>query len=159
MTPIRPLVLLLGKMAPFFIIGILDVALALVAGATVFDVPVRGELGVVLVATCLYLLSTLGVGLLISTVSANQQQSFLGGLLFAMPAILLSGVMTPIRAMPDWLAAITRLNPVRYFVEAIRAILLKGAGFQELSGQLVALAMFGTVILTLSALRFSKRLR
>jgi ABC-2 type transport system permease protein len=157
-TPIRPLVLLVGKMAPFFIIGILDVGLVLVAGVTIFGVPVRGGLDVLFVATCLYLLSTLGVGLLISTVSSNQQQSFLGGFLFTMPAILLSGVMTPIRAMPEWLADITLLNPVRYFVEAIRAILLKGAGFEELSGCLLALGVFGTVILTLAALRFRKRL-
>jgi ABC-2 type transport system permease protein len=158
-TPIRPLVLLVGKMAPFFMVGILDVALVLVAGLTVFQVPMRGELGVLLLVTCLYLLSTLGVGLFISTVSSTQQQSFLGGLLFAMPAILLSGVMTPIRAMPDWLRAITLVNPVRYFTEAIRAILLKGAGVEELGGQLLALGAFGTVILTLSALRFRKRLQ
>ena len=133
-------------------------ALVLVAGMYIFDVPVRGGLDVLLVVTLLYLMSTLGVGLFISTVSTNQQQSFLGGFLFAMPAILLSGVMTPIAAMPDWLAAITYLNPVRYYADSIRAILLRGAGMTDLTGNLLALLLFGVGIVALSALRFRKRL-
>jgi ABC-2 type transport system permease protein len=157
-TPIRPVHLLIGKMAPFLVIGLIDVALVLVAGMYIFDVPVRGGLDVLLVVTLLYLMSTLGVGLFISTVSANQQQSFLGGFLFAMPAILLSGVMTPIAAMPDWLAAITYLNPVRYYADSIRAILLRGAGMTDLTGNLLALLLFGIGIVALSALRFRKRL-
>lgn len=157
-TPIKPLHLLIGKMAPFLAIGFLDVVLVIAAGAFIFDVPLRGPLFVVAVATLLYLLSTLGVGLFISTVSKTQQQSFLGGFLFALPAILLSGVMTPIRAMPQWLSTITLLNPVRYYVEALRAVLLKAAGFQDVAPQLLALAAFGLVIITFSALRFQKRL-
>jgi ABC-2 type transport system permease protein len=158
-TPIRPLYLLLGKIAPFVFIGLLDVALVLTAGIYIFDLPLRGKLLVLLSGTLLYLLSTLGVGLFIATVSSTQQQSFLGGFLFAMPAILLSGVMTPIRAMPDWLAAITYLNPVRYYVEVLRAVLLKGAGHQELAFELGALATFGVAIVVISTLRFRKRLQ
>jgi ABC-2 type transport system permease protein len=157
-TPIRPLFLLLGKMLPFVVIGLLDVMLLVGVGTWLFDIPIRGSPAVFLFATLLYLMTTLGVGLLISTVSANQQQAFLGGFLFAMPAIILSGVMTPIRAMPDWLQLVTRLNPLRYFVEVMRGVLLRGAGFADLWPQLVALAVLGGAILAIATARFRKRL-
>lgn len=157
-TPIRPIYLLLGKMAPFLLIGFLDVALVLGAGAYLFEVPMRGDLAVVALAALLYLMSTLGVGLFISSTSKTQQQSFLSGFLFAMPAILLSGVMTPIHAMPEWLQVVTLLNPARYFVEAMRGVLLKGAGYQELAQQLGALAAFGFVIIAGATLRFKKQM-
>lgn len=109
------------------------------------------------VAALVYLMTTLGVGLLISTLSQTQQQSFLGGFLFTLPAMLLSGVMTPIRSMPEWLQLITYLNPLRYFVEIMRANLLTGAGFGILWPNLVALAAFSLSLLTIAALRFQKR--
>ncbi|HYG69341.1 MAG TPA: ABC transporter permease [Anaeromyxobacteraceae bacterium] len=157
-TPIRPLWLLVGKMAPFVVIGLVDVALLMAAGTWVFDVPLRGNLLALLTGTLLYLATTLGVGLLISTISASQQQAFLGGFLFVMPAILLSGVMTPIRAMPDWLRPITLLNPLRWYAEVMRAVLLRGAGFADLWLQLTALAVFGAGLLALATARFHKRL-
>jgi ABC-2 type transport system permease protein len=157
-TPIQPLFLLVGKMAPFVVIGLVDVALLLAVGTWVFDVPLRGNLLVLLAGTLLYLMTTLGVGLLVSTVSTSQQQSFLGGFLFALPAILLSGVMTPIRAMPDWLRAVTWLNPVRYYAEVMRTTLLRGAGFADLWPELLALLVLGAAILAAATLRFHKRL-
>ncbi len=157
-TPVRPLFLLLGKMAPFVVIGLVDIALLMAAGTWLFDVPLRGTLPVLLVGTLLYLMTTLGMGLLISTVSTTQQQSFLGGFLFVMPAMLLSGVMTPIRAMPGWLQAITWLNPVRYYAEVMRTTLLRGAGFADLWPQLLALLVLGGAILATATLRFHKRL-
>jgi ABC-2 type transport system permease protein len=156
-TPIRPLYLLVGKMGPFVVIGLLDVMLLVSAGTWLFGVPIRGSLVVLLVGTLLYLLSTLGMGLLISTLSGTQQQSFLGGFLFMMPAILLSGVMTPIRGMPEWLQTITYVNPVRYYAEVMRGALLKAAGFADLWPQLAALTAFGVTILTIATLRFHKR--
>jgi ABC-2 type transport system permease protein len=144
-------------MAPFFITGWVDVLLILTMGSWVFDVPMRGSLAVVGIGTFLYLLSTLGVGLFISTISSTQQQAFLGGLLFAMPAILLSGVMTPIRAMPAWLQVLTYLNPLRYFVHMMRASMLKGAGFADLWQPLLVLLVFGVGILATSVQRFQKR--
>lgn len=156
-TPIRPLYLLIGKMAPFLVIGFLDVTLVLTAGTYLFEVPLRGELSLIAIATLLYLMSTLGVGLFISSSSKTQQQSFLSGFLFAMPAILLSGVMTPIRAMPEWLQAITLLNPVRYYVEIMRGVLLKAAGFEDVAVQLGSLLAFGVVIITSATLRFRKQ--
>jgi ABC-2 type transport system permease protein len=158
-TPIRPVYLLIGKMAPFLVIGFIDVGLVLTGGAYLFDVPLRGNLAVVALAAVLYLMSTLGMGLLISTISKTQQQSFLGGFLFTLPAILLSGVMTPIAAMPPWLQLVTALNPVRYFVEVMRAVLLKSATLSDTRPQLLALLAFGVAIISLSAVRFRKTLQ
>jgi ABC-2 type transport system permease protein len=157
-TPIRPLWLLVGKMAPFVVIGIVDVMVLVGIGSWLFDIPIRGSPPVLLVGTILYLFSTLGVGLLVSTVSSTQQQAFLGGFLFAIPAIILSGVMTPIRAMPDWLQPLTLLNPVRWFVEVMRGVMLRGAGFEDLWVQLLALLAIGSTIVLVAAFRFRKRL-
>ncbi|HEY3452638.1 MAG TPA: ABC transporter permease [Myxococcales bacterium] len=156
-TPVRPAVLLLGKMLPFVVMGIFDILFAMTIGAWLFAVPLRGSLAVIAVAGLCYLTSTLGVGLLISTVSRTQQQSFLGGFLFAMPAMLLSGAMTPIRSMPIWLQYLTYANPLRYFVEILRANMLTGAGFDLLWPRIVVLAGFGLTLLTVASLRFHKR--
>jgi ABC-2 type transport system permease protein len=156
-TPIRPLFLLVGKMTPFLVIGCFDVLLVLTAGVWIFGVPLQGSLLLVATGTLLYVLSMLGIGLLISTVSRTQQQAFLAGFLFAMPAILLSGVMTPIRAMPFWLQVVTYFNPVRYYIEVLRAVLLKGAGVFDIWWRLLALLGFGLALLTIASLRFRKR--
>jgi ABC-2 type transport system permease protein len=156
-TPIRPLILLLGKMAPFLVIGCFDVFLVLTAGVWIFSVPVNGSPAVLVAGTLLYLVCTLGIGLLISSVSKTQQQSFLAGFLFIMPAILLSGVMTPVQAMPAWLRTVTYVNPVRYFVEILRGNLLKDAGFADLWWRMLALGAIGCVILGVATLRFRKR--
>jgi ABC-2 type transport system permease protein len=157
-TPIRPVLLLVGKMAPFVVIGVVDVALLMAAGTWLFDVPLGGTLPTVLVGTLLYLMTTLGVGLLISTLSTSQQQSFLGGFLFVLPAMLLSGVMTPIAAMPRWLQAVTWVNPVRYYAEVMRTTLLRGGGFGDLWPQLLALALLGGTILLAATRRFRERI-
>jgi ABC-2 type transport system permease protein len=157
-TPIRPFVLLAGKMTPFVLVGLLDVLLALTAMTWIFDVPVRGPLAALGLGSLLYLCSTLGVGLLVSTVSSTQQQSFLGGFLFVIPAALLSGIMTPIRAMPAWLQAVTWLNPLRFFAEIVRGVLLRGAGLAELWVQLLVLLVYGSMILGFATARFRKQL-
>ena len=155
-TPLRPGVLMAGKVTPFVLIGLVYVGLALGVGAWVFGVPLRGNLGLVALATLLYVLSTLGVGLVIATLSRTQQQAFVGGFLFLLPAVLLSGVMTPIRAMPEWLAWLTYLNPVRYYVEVLRGTLLKSAGLADVWPQVLLLAVFGAGMMTVAAGRFSK---
>lgn len=157
-TPIRPVWLLLGKLLPFLLFGLVDMALLMAVGTWVFDVPLRGSLPVGLLGVTLYLFSTLGMGLFISTVSQTQQQAFLGGFLFMLPAILLSGVMTPIRAMPGWLQAITYLNPLRHFAEVMRGVLLRGAGVGDLWFQLAALAVLGLGLMGLAAARFRTQL-
>jgi ABC-2 type transport system permease protein len=157
-TPIPAGVLLAAKMTPFVFIGFFDVLLLVTAGTWVFGVPLRGNLAVMALATLLYLLSTLGVGLLISTISSNQQQAFLGGFLFTLPAMLLSGIMTPIDSMPGWMQWLTYANPLRYFQEIARANLLKGGSFADLWPNLLALTLFGAAIFGLAAARFRKRL-
>jgi ABC-2 type transport system permease protein len=156
-TPIRPIVLLFGKIAPYVVFGFVDVILLVVAGTWAFGVPIRGPVGLLLVGTLLYLLTTLGVGLLVSTVSATQQQSFLAGFLFIMPAVLLSGVVSPIRSMPGWLQTLTLLNPVRHYAEVMRSCLLRGAGFADLAVPLGALALIGGAVFTAAVLRFRTR--
>ncbi len=156
-TPIRPIILLLGKMVPFLVIGCVDVFLVLTAGVWIFGVPMNGPASVLVAGTLLYLSCTLGIGLLISAISKTQQQAFLAGFLYIMPAILLSGFMTPVLAMPAWLRTITYVNPVRYFVEILRANLLKGAGFSDLWWRLLALGILGSLILFVATLRFKKR--
>jgi ABC-2 type transport system permease protein len=157
-TPLRPSVLLLGKCLPFALVGLVDVWAILTVGSYLFDVPMRGSPVLITVATFLYLMSTLGVGIFISTVSRSQQQAILGGFFFIIPAILLSGFMTPIDNMPAWLRPITYLDPVRYYLEILRGCLLKEAGFADVAPQLASLTVFGLVLLVLSASRFRKRL-
>ncbi len=156
-TPLRPVVLLVGKCLPFAFVGLVELMLLLVVGSYLFDVPLRGSLVLIFVASALYLMTTLGVGIFISTISHSQQQAILGGFFFIMPAILLSGFMTPIENMPHWIQPITLLDPVRYYVDIMRSCLLKTSDFRDLLPQLAALFIFGFVILTVSALRFHKR--
>jgi len=157
-TPIRPLWLLIGKLLPFLVIGVFDVLLLVAVGSVLFEVPLRGSLLVGATGVLLYLFSTLGVGLLISTVSQNQQQAFLGGFIFTMPAILLSGVMTPIRGMPGWLQVVTWFNPTRHFAEVMRGVLMRGAGFTDLWFQLGFLALLGVGVMALAVSRFRTQL-
>jgi ABC-2 type transport system permease protein len=157
-TPIARRWLLVGKMVPFLVIGAFDTLLVLSVGAWVFAVPLGGSFVALAVGTLVYLLCTLSVGLLVSTLSATQQQSFLGGFLFALPAILLSGIMTPIHGMPAWLQAVTYANPLRYYAELVRSVLLKGAGVADVALQLGALTAFAAIIVTAATLRFGKTL-
>ncbi|HET7755186.1 MAG TPA: ABC transporter permease [Anaeromyxobacteraceae bacterium] len=157
-TPIERRWLLVGKMVPFLVIGAFDVLLVLSVGSWVFAVPLHGSFVALAAGTVVYLLCTLAVGLLISTMSTTQQQSFLGGFLFALPAILLSGIMTPIHSMPRWLQLVTYANPLRYYAELVRSVLLKGAGVVDVAFQLGALAVFAAAIVTAAALRFGKTL-
>lgn len=157
-TPIPTWVLMLGKTLPFVGIGLFNVLTSLSVGAWAFDVPLHGQPSFLLAATIAYLMSTLGAGLFISTMSNSQQQAFLGGFLFMMPAMLLSGNLTPLAAMPRWLYPLTYFNPLRYYIQVLRGSLLRGAGWAEMWPQLVALLIFGTVILGLSSMRFRKRL-
>ncbi|MEQ1501474.1 MAG: ABC transporter permease [Myxococcota bacterium] len=153
-TPISAPVLLLGKVLPYTAIGLVDTALALGAGTLVYDVPMRGSLVFLGVATLLYLLSTLGAGLLVATFAKTQQQAFMGGFFFMIPAILLSGNMTPVIAMPDWMRPITYLNPLRWFIEILRANLLEGSSFHELWPHLLALLCIGTALFGTAVRRF-----
>jgi len=156
-SPLPSGILILGKIIPFALIGLFDFVLALVVGAYVFAMPIRGSLALLFFATSLYLVNTLSIGLLISTISKNQQQAFMGGFLFMLPAALLSGIMTPVHSMPAWLSSITIVNPLRHYAEILRAVLLRGATAADLYPQLLALALMGSVICAVAAQRFRKQ--
>jgi len=155
-TPLPTPLLMLGKIGPYVIVGLLDVTLAIAAGAWVFDMPLRGSMLLFYVLTAAYLLNTVGLGLLISTMSKTQQQAFIGAFVVILPAMLLSGTMTPIHAMPDWLQPITLINPLRFYLEGVRGILLKGATLSDIWVQLVVLLVYGVFILGGASLRFRK---
>jgi ABC-2 type transport system permease protein len=157
-TPIRPIELMIGKTVPFAIVGLFDTALIVAMSMLVFHVPFRGSFFVLLLAVVLFLWTTLGAGLFISTVSKTQQQAMMSTFLTFMPAFLLSGFTFPIRNMPDAAQYLTYINPVRYFLEIVRGVFLKGSGIDVLWPQLLSLAVFGAAILTFSALRFHKKL-
>jgi ABC-2 type transport system permease protein len=157
-TPIRPVELILGKTLPFALIGLVDVLLITGAAMLVFHVPLRGSLLLLLFASILFLLTTLGVGLFISTICHTQQQAMMSSFFFFNPAFMLSGFTFPIRNMPAPVQYLTYLNPVRYMMEIVRGLFLKGTGVSTLWPQMLALAILGSTILTLSVLRFHKRL-
>jgi ABC-2 type transport system permease protein len=157
-TPIRPAELMLGKTIPFAIIGFADMALVTAAGVFWFDVPIKGSLMLLLIGTSVYLLSVLGIGLFISTISKTQQQALMATIFFYMPAMLLSGFMFPVENMPVLFQYLTYLNPLRYFLVIIRGIFLKGNGLDILWPQIAALLVLGVVVITISSLRFKKRL-
>jgi ABC-2 type transport system permease protein len=157
-TPIRRAEFILGKTLPFFLIGLLDAALIASVGTFWFEIPFRGSLLVLFAGVVVYLLCMLGIGLFISTVSANQQQAMVTAFFFTMPAIIFSGFAYPIASMPQWMQMITYADPLRYFLVVIRSVYLKGTGFEVLWPQMAAMAAIGVLMLTVSILRFHKSL-
>jgi ABC-2 type transport system permease protein len=157
-TPLKPMELILGKTLPFVGIGLFDAALAVTVALLMFKVPFRGSFLVLLFSCILFLMTTLGAGLFISTISRTQQQAMMSTFLFFQPAFLLSGFSFPIRNIPDGIRWLTYVNPVRYFLEIVRGIFLKGSGIEVLWPQMAALGVIGVVVLTMSTLRFHKKL-
>ncbi|HBY58448.1 MAG TPA: ABC transporter permease, partial [Solibacterales bacterium] len=157
-TPIRPLELILGKTLPFALVGLLNMVLVTTAALLVFRVPLRGSPFFLLLCVVLYLMTTLGSGLFLSTISHTQQQAMMGSFFFFLPAFMFSGFAFPIRNMPEPAQWIAFIDPVRYMMEIVRGIFLKGAGIEVLWPQTLALAVFGVAILALSAARFHKTL-
>ena len=157
-SPIRPFELMLGKTLPFALIGMLQVVVMTTLALGVFHVPFRGSFLAMLVCTALFLMTTLGAGLFISTISRTQQQALMTYFFLFMPMFLLSGFAFPINSMPPLVQGLTYLNPLRYFMQIIRGIFLRGTGPTILWPQMAALLVFGVVIFTSSALRFRKKL-
>ncbi len=157
-TPISRIEFILGKTLPFFLIGLFDVSLIGVVGTLWFHVPFRGHLLVLFTGAVLFLLCMLGVGLLISTISATQQQAMVSAFFFIMPAITFSGFGFPISTMPQWLQYLTYASPLRYFLVVLRASYLKGVGFDLLWPEMVAMLGLGILLLTTATLRFHKAL-
>ncbi len=157
-TPIRRSEFILGKTIPFFLIGLLDATLISAAGTLWFQVPLRGSLAVLALGTILFLFCALGVGLLISTVSSNQQQAMVTAFFFIVPAITFSGFGSPISSMPEFMQYLTYLDPLRYFQIVLRSVYLKGVGLDVLWPQMLAMTLFGIAMLTISIFRFHKSL-
>jgi len=157
-TPLSRAEFILGKTLPFFLIGLLDVAMIALVGTFWFEIPFRGSLGVLFLGTVVYLLCTLGIGLFISTVSVTQQQAMVTAFFFIMPAVTFSGFGFPISSMPEGMQWISYLDPLRYFLIVIRGVYLKGIGLDVLWPQIAALALFAVTMLTVSTLRFQKSL-
>jgi ABC-2 type transport system permease protein len=157
-TPIRRSEFILGKTVPFILIGFIDVAIITIVAAFWFQVPVRGSIPLLFGATALFLMSSLGFGLLISTISRTQQQAMMSAFFFIFPAMLLSGFAFPIENMPDVIQWLTLIDPLRYFLVIIRGIFLKGVGLDILWRQFLALFLLGAVILWFAVNRFRKTL-
>jgi len=157
-TPIKPIELMIGKTLPFAVVGLIDMVLVVVVARLLFHVPFRESGLLLLAASICFLLTSLGVGLFISTISRTQQQAMMTTFLFFQPSFLLSGFTFPIRNMPQAVQYLTLLNPVRYFMEIVRGLFLKGSGITVLWPQMLALAVIGVVVMGLSAARFHKRL-
>jgi ABC-2 type transport system permease protein len=157
-TPIRPAELILGKTLPFVLVGFVDMLVVFAASLLIFDVPFVGSFTLLCFSALLFILTTLGAGLFISTVSKTQQQANMATFLLFQPFSMLSGFTFPIRNMPEGVQWFTYLNPMRYFLEIVRGVFLKGSGIDTLWPNMVALAVFGVVILGLSVQRFHKHL-
>lgn len=153
-SPLTPGELIAGKTIPFALIGLADLTVVLTVAFFWFGVPFRGSVALLFAASLLYLLSGLGLGLLISTISKTQQEAFMASFLVFMPTILLSGFMFPVDSMPEIFQWLTVVNPVRHYIEIVRVVFLKGAGLEMLWPQYLALLALGSGLLTIAARRF-----
>ncbi len=157
-TPLRRWELIVGKLLPYGLIGMIDVFLVVGVAVFWFRVPLLGSFGLLFALSCVFLLSTLGLGLFVSTVSQNQQQAMMTAtFFFVAPMIYLSGFVFPIENMPGIIQQLTYLIPLRYFLVIVRGIFLKGVGLEVLWPQAVALLVWGLTILSLATLRSTKR--
>jgi ABC-2 type transport system permease protein len=157
-TPIRPHQLIAGKLLPFVLIGLVDVTFVLIVARGWFGIPIRGSVPLLYLLSLAFVLNTLGIGLFISTISRTQQQAMFTTVFFIMPMMLLGGFVFPIENMPALFQHMSRLVPTRYYFVIIRGIMLRGAGWGELWDQGAALVVIGTVLFSLSVLRFHKKL-
>ena len=157
-SPIKPIELIIGKIVPFGVIALVQMTLITLLGVFWFHVPLRGNILLLFVSTILYLLTTLGAGLFLSTICSTQQEAMMSVFLFNFPALLLSGFAYPIENMPKIIQYVTYLNPQRYYLTIIRYIFLKGVGLSVLWEEMLALLVIGVIVITVSSMRFQKRL-
>lgn len=157
-TPIRSWELMVGKILPYVIIAFVDVGEVLLIGHFWFLVPVRGNLGLIFATSGLFLLSSLGIGLFASTVANTQQEAMLTVMLTMLPSLFLSGFFFPLEAMPPFLQIVSYAIPLRYYLVIIRSLMLKGVGPAAIQNEILALALFGVIIMSAAAARFRKTL-
>lgn len=157
-TPIRPWELVVGKLTPYVLLAFMNALEVLALGAWWFKVPIRGQLWLIFLYSGLFLLSSLGIGLLASTIANTQQEAMLSVWMILLPSIFLSGFFFPLEAMPKVLQWISYIMPLRYYLIIIRSLLLKGVGFQAVRQEVIALTLFGAAIMLLASMRLRKRL-
>jgi len=155
-TPIRKYQFLMAKLIPFMVIALFELAFGLVIGRLLFGLPIEGSVGLLFLFTCIYLFVVLGIGLFLSTISNTQQQLMFLAFFFMITFMLMSGVFTPTDSMPTWAQKINVINPVAYFMNVIRRILLKGSAFRDISREFYSLLIYATLILTLAITNYRK---
>ncbi|PLX13184.1 MAG: ABC transporter permease [Marinilabiliales bacterium] len=155
-TPIRKYEFIIGKLVPFMIIALFELAFGLAIGKIFFHIPIVGSLALLFGFTIVYLLVVLGIGLFISTISSTQQQVMFIAFFFMLVFILMSGIFTPTESMPIWAQRVNIINPFYYFMRVIRMILLKGSGFWDISYEFFSLLIYGVIILSLAVWKYRK---
>ena len=157
-TPLRPVEILIGKSIPGILIGLIEGTFILLVVVFWFEVPLRGSIGALYLGMFLFLLSAVGVGLMISSLAVTQQQGILGAFLFLVPAVILSGFATPISNMPEFVQQLTLINPMRYFMVILRGVFLEGDSYELLFSQYWPMAIIAIVTLSLAGWLFRKRM-
>jgi ABC-2 type transport system permease protein len=153
-APVRPIEIILGKALPFIVMGVVNALLVTAGGFLIFGVPLRGSLLLLTLAALVFVSTAVGVGISISTIAKNQQQAMMGSFLFIFPAVLLSGIMFPIENMPPIIRVFAHLDPLTYFVQIIRNIMLKGANPELVWTNIALTLVFFTAVTSFAALRF-----
>ncbi len=156
--PVRRWELILGKLLPFVVFGFFDVVLVAIVGTLWFKVPFRGDPMLLLVTSLIFIATSLGVGLFVSTTARTQQQAMMTAYFIALPTMILSGLIFPIESMPKVIQFLTYLVPLRYFLIIVRSIFLKGSGFLDLWPNILLLSAYGAIVFALSVWRFQKKL-
>ena len=156
-TPVKKYHFIVGKLVPFWIIGIFDLAFGMIIAWIVFDLPVEGSLWLLFFFTAVYLIGILGLGLFISTLADTQQQVMFMNFFFMIVFILMGGIFTPVESMPHWAQIADRINPVFYFMKIMRNIVLKGSGFFDLFEEFISLVILGIIFLSLAILLYRKK--
>lgn len=155
-TPIKKYQFIAGKLIPFLLIGLLELAIGLTIGHLLFQLPIRSHPGLIFIFATAYLMVVLGMGLFVSTISQTQQQAMFIAWFFMMIFLLMSGLFTPVESMPKWGQDMNIFNPIAYFIRAIRMLLLKGSGFSDIFKDFISLMVYGTVVLSLAVWRYRK---
>ncbi|HEY9229662.1 MAG TPA: ABC transporter permease [Gemmatimonadaceae bacterium] len=156
-TPIPRSAFIAAKLIPLWTIALIELSLGLLVARFLFDVPMRGSIPLVFLSAAVYLVAALGIGLWISTLVETQQQAMFVTFFIVMVYLLMSGLFTPIRSMPEWAQWMSQINPVKHFIGIMRSLLLKGAGLTDILGPLAVLAGFGVVVLSLAVRQYARQ--
>lgn len=155
-SPVKKYQFLAGKMIPFWLIGMMELAFGLLLGKILFNIPIEGSLALLFLCGAVYLLVVLGLGLFLSAISNKQQQVMFLTWFFMLVFILMSGLFTPVDSMPEWAKIMNHINPFAYFIKILRMILMKGSGFMDIAGDLLSLGIYAIIILSLATATYSK---